>query len=50
MITSTTKEVINMNYEGVPTAARNMVHADDLEIAVPLEHELVHRRPIAVVA
>ena len=39
-----------MNYEDVPTAARNMVHVDDLKIAVPLGYELVHLRPIAVVA
>ena len=39
-----------MNYEGVPTAARNMVHVDDLKIAVPLGHELVQLRAIAVVA
>ena len=49
MITSTTKGVINMNYEDVPTAARNMVHVDDLKIAVPLGHELVHLGPIAAV-
>ena len=39
-----------MNYEGVPTAAGNIVHADDLKIAVPLGHELVHLRPSAVAA
>ena len=40
-----------MNYEGVPTAAQNVVHADDLKIAVlPLGLELVHMRPTAVVA
>ena len=50
MITSTTKEAINMHYEGVPTATRNMVHADDLKIAVPLGHEIVHLRPITLVA
>ena len=50
MITSTTKGAINMNYEGVPTAARNMVHFHDLKIAVPIGHELIHLRPFAVVA
>ena len=35
-ITSTTKGAINMNHQGVPTATRNVVHADDLKIAVPL--------------
>ena len=49
-ITSTTKGAITMNYEGVPTAARNVVHADDFKIAVPLSLELVHLRAIAVVA
>ena len=39
-----------MNYEDVPTTARNVVHADDLKIAVPLGLELVYLRPIAVVA
>ena len=37
-----------MNYEGIPTAARNLVRADDLKIAVPLGVERVHLRPIAV--
>ena len=50
MITSTTKGVINMNYEDVPTAARNMVHVDNFKIAVPPGYELVHLRPIVVVA
>ena len=38
-----------MNYQGLPTAARNVVHADDFKIAVPLGLKLVHLRPIAVV-
>ena len=37
-----------MNYEGVPITARNVVHADDFKIAVPLGLERVHLRPIAV--
>ena len=32
-ITFTTKEVINMTYEGLPTAARNVSHAVDFKIA-----------------
>ena len=38
-----------MNFEGLPTAARNVAHVDDYKIAVPLGLELVHLRPIAVV-
>jgi len=45
----TTKEVINMTYEGLPTAARNVAHAVDFKIAVPLRLEQVHLTPIAVV-
>ena len=37
-----------MTYEGLPTAARNMAHAVDFKIAVPLGLERVHLRPIAV--
>ena len=37
-----------MNYEGVPTAERNVVHDDDFKIVVPLGLELIHLRPIAV--
>ena len=38
-----------MTYEGLPTAARNVAHAVDFKIAVPLDLERVHLRPIAVV-
>ena len=38
-----------MTYEGLPTAARNVAHAVDFKIAVPLGLERVHLRPIAVV-
>ena len=44
----TTKEVINVTYEGLPTASRNVAHVD-FKIAVPLGLERVHLRPIAVV-
>ena len=37
-----------MNYEGVPMTTRNVDHADDFKIAVPLGLERVHLRPIAV--
>ena len=33
-ITFTAKEVINVTYEGLPTAARNVSHAVDLHGAV----------------
>ena len=38
-----------MSYEGLPTAARNVAHAVDFKIAVPLGLERVQVRPIAVV-
>ena len=38
-----------MTYEGLATAARNMAHAVDFKIAVPLGLERVQLRPIAVV-
>ena len=38
----TTKEVINMTFEGLPTAARKVTHAVDCKIAVPLGLERVH--------
>ena len=38
----TTKEVINMTYEGLPTAARNVSHAVDFKIAVSLGLERVY--------
>ena len=38
-----------MTYEGLPSAARNVAHAVDFKIAVPLGLERVHVRPIAVV-
>ena len=44
----TTKEVINVTYEGLPTASWNVARVD-FKIAVPLRLERVHLRPIAVV-
>ena len=41
--------MINVTYEGLPTAARNVAHAVDFKIAVPLGLERVHLRAIAVV-
>ena len=41
--------MINVTYESLPTAARNVAHAVDFKIAVPLGLERVHLRPIAVV-
>ena len=41
--------MINVIYESLPTAARNVAHPVDFKIAVPLGLERVHLRPIAVV-
>ena len=41
--------MINVTYESLPTAARNVAHPVDFKIAVPLGLEQVHLRPIAVV-
>ena len=41
--------MINVTYESLPTAARNVAHPVDFKIAVPLGLERVHLRPIAVV-
>ena len=41
--------MINVTYESLPTAARNVARAVDFKIAVPLALERVHLRPIAVV-
>ena len=40
---------MNTTCEGLPTAARNVAHAVDFKIAVPLGLERVHLRPIVVV-
>ena len=45
---STTKEVLNTNYEGVPTTAPNMANAVDFQNAVLLGLEQIYLRPIAV--
>ena len=41
--------MINVTYESLPTAARNVAHPVDFKIAVPLGLERVYLRPIAVV-
>ena len=41
--------MINVTYESLPTAARNVAHVVDFKTAVPLGLERVHLRPIAVV-